>query len=155
MLKKFLVFSLVLAAAPAAFADGWVCQTAQGLRAAVYNHTAATVGTRSGAVMILSDETVQEGRKAIARFTDTHGTLGNSGATYVANVDLRFADSRRAGEYLAGTRLGYVDQVILDIDFSYAAPVAEGTTAEGDLIVVKRDGKRIVQSVECSRYLKK
>lgn len=142
-------------ASSAALADGFVCETAQGdLTVKIYNNTQPSAGTRTGAVMVLSDPSVQDGRKTIARFTDVSGNLSSSELVYTANVDLRFADSRRKGEYLVGTRLGEVDTIEAAIDFTYAAPVREGDAITGSLLVIKRDGSQIARDLDCARYLK-
>lgn len=154
-MKKFAMAGLVLLAATQAQADGFVCQTEdQSLQIKVYNNTQPERGTRNAAVMVLSDPRVQDGRKTIARFTDVNGTLANSGATYEANVDLRFRDSRRKGEYLMGTRLGQLDAIILDVAFSYGSPVRAGDVLHGEIVAIKRSGERLSQWVICNRYLK-
>ena len=135
-----------------AFADGFVCQNEAGdLKAKVFNHTQPEEGTRNAAVMILSNPQLQSGNKTIARFRAPQ-TLTNEAATYLARVDLRFND-HRAGEYLAGTRLGYVKNITLAVDFSYAAPVEEGTETSALMTVKKRNGDTIKVDMVCARYL--
>lgn len=154
-MKKFMMVGLVLLAATQARADGFVCETLDGdLRIKLYNNTQPEEGTRNAAVMVLSDPSVQQGRKTIARFTDVNGTLANTAATYEANVDLRFADSRKKGEYLLGTRLGQLDSIIVDVQFSHGTPVRAGEELEGILIANKRNGDQIVRDLSCIRYLK-
>lgn len=147
--------TLMILGSNAARADGFVCQTVEGdLNVKVYNHVRATSGTRNGSIMILSDPAVAQGRKTIASFSDVNTTLANSGASYVAKVDLRFSESRRAGELIAGTRLGQLDQVKLDIDFSYGSPVDAEETLTGSLTLEKRNGDVLGRDVVCTRYLK-
>lgn len=138
-----------------AFADGFECQTAaQDLTVKIYNHTTPSAGTRVAAVMVVSDPAISIGNKTIARFTDTNGLLSSRSSRYEANVDLRFNDSSRKGELILGTKLGMLDTIIADIDFSYAAPVGAGEEVEGKLILVKRDGQRVYADLVCARYLK-
>lgn len=158
-MKLFNVLSVVTIAASVfaanAKADGFNCQTTDGaLNVKIYNHTDAEAGTRVAAVMVLSDPSVQGGRKTIARFTDVNGVLDSRSSRYEGNVDLRFNDSKRAGENILGTKLGELDVVIANIDFSYAAPVEAGEEVEGKLILVKRNGSRIRADLSCARYLK-
>jgi hypothetical protein len=158
-MKLFNVLSVVTIAASLfaanAKADGFTCQTSDGkLNVKIFNHTDAENGTRVAAVMVLSDPAVQGGRKTIARFQDVNGVLGNRSSRYEGNVDLRFNDSNRAGENILGTKLGEVDIVIADIDFSYAAPVAAGEEVEGAFTLVKRNGAHINVDMSCARYLK-
>ena len=154
-MKKILLIAATVLSSSAALADGFVCHAdEQDLKIKVYNHTRAEDGTRNAAVMVISDKTVQAGRKTIARFTGVNETLGSKGAVYTADVDLRFTDSARKGENIGGTKLGSLDSIVLDIEFSYAQPLAHGDTAPGQLTLVKRTGGVIVLDVECERYLK-
>lgn len=155
-MKTFITSIVALLATQAAFADGFVCTTLdESLTVKVYNHTYAQAGTRNAAVMVISDNLVStKGHKTIARFKDANGVLGQSGASYVANVDLRFNDSKRKGELILGTKLGYVDTIALDVAFSYADPVAAGDELAGELTIVKRDGQSFVEDMTCTRYLK-
>lgn len=152
-MKKMMVAAIFLIAG-FAHADGFVCTTESGLNVKVYNHTQAEMGTRTAAILVVSDSNVNGGNKTIARFTDAKGTLTSASTTYDANVDLRFNDSSRKGELIAGTKLGYVDHIYLDVDFSYAQPVAEGTEVAGQLRVLKRSGETITEQASCVRYLK-
>jgi hypothetical protein len=158
-MKKTILFlsaiaSLATLASSAAMADGFVCKSEDGLTIKMFNHVQPAAGTRNGAVMILSDDSIQYGRKTIARFTDVKGTLSNSGAFYGANVDLRFNDSSRKGELVLGTKLGELDRVYVDVAFSYGAPVSAQELLVGTVTATKRNGEILEQSLECSRYLK-
>ena len=110
-----------------AFADGFICESAeQNLKVHVYNQVQPELGTRSAAIMILSDTSVQAGRKTIATFSSTDALLTNDGASYTAKVDLRFNNSGRKGENIGGTKLGELKNVTLDVAFSYSEPVEAG-----------------------------
>jgi hypothetical protein len=153
-MKKILTM-IAMMASTGAMADGFVCTTLDGdLTVKVYNHTDADVGTRNGAVMILSDSTIQYGRKTIAKFDSDNEVLDNDGARYVANVDLRYNDSERAGENIGGTKLGQLDAIILDVAFSYGSPAEKGEIMPGTLKLLKRNGSKIRIDVDCERYLK-
>jgi hypothetical protein len=153
-MKKVILALTVIAAATVARADGFVCQTESGLNVKVYNHTDASQGTRTGAIMILSDSSVGAGNKTVATFSHVKGTLASTSANYVADVDLRFSTSNRKGELLAGTKLGEVDMIVLSVDFSYAAPVEAGEELSGELTLIKRNGQTIIEQASCERYLK-
>lgn len=154
-MKTLLLAALALTSA-SAHADGFKCADSarEGLNVTVYNHTDPSEGTRNAAVMVVSDSNIQYGNKTIARFKDASSTLANNGAYYVAKVDLRFNDSERKGELIGGTKLGYLKQIKLDVEFSYASPVEVGTTVPGTLSLVKRDGEVININMDCQRYLK-
>ena len=153
-MNKVILLLAALGAIPA-LADGFVCQSTDGdLTVKVYNHTNTESGTRNSAVLVLSDPRVSVGRKTIATFSDAQGLLGNSGATYSANVDLRFSTTSRKGERIGGTKLGELDEIILEVNFSYAQPMAAGEETQGLLSLVKRTGDRKVIQLGCERYLK-
>jgi len=152
---KFAIAFAALALSQNAYADGFRCQTGdQSLSVQIYNQVQPEKGTRVAAVMVVSDPSVSFGRKTIARFTETNGVLSNRSSRYEAKVDLRFNDSGRKGELILGTKLGHVDTIVADIDFSYAAPVAAGEEVLGVLSIQKRDGSMIRSMLTCTRYLK-
>lgn len=139
-----------------AHADGFVCQTVEGdLTIKAFNHRQPSAGTRNGAVLVVSDPTVSAGRKTIATFTDVKTTLTNSGAFYVGNVDLRVKESNRKGELISGTRLGELDEIILDLAFKYGELLSAGDAVDGELILVKRNGQTIRRDLACERYFVK
>jgi len=155
-MKKSIVVMLAVFMGTQAWADGFRCQSIDGdLNVSVFNHTQPEIGTRVGAVMVLSDPSVKAGRKTIARFTGVNGTLASDSLTYIAKVDLRFKDSRRKGELLAGTRLGQLAEIQLDVDgFTYLQPIADGDLVSGTLSLTKRSGDIIEVAMDCVRYLK-
>ena len=146
---------MALMATSAAYADGFTCQTTDGnLNIKIYNNTDPAAGTRNAAVMIVSDPLVSAGRKTIAKFSDLNSTLGQSGASYVADVDLRFNDSGRKGELILGTKLGFIKTIAVDLDFNYSQPIADGQSLAGEITIVKRNGESFVEDLICKRYLK-
>jgi len=154
-MKNLILSALVLSASFAAQADGFKCETLEGdLAIKIFNHTNAAHGTRSGAVMIISDTSVSRGRKTIARFTDTNERLSSAMSSYVGDVDLRYNDSSRKGELISGTKLGHLEQIIVDVNFSYGSPVSALSELTGLMTLVKRNGEEIVRDLSCTRYLK-
>lgn len=150
----FGMMAMILASSPA-MADGFVCESArEGLVVKIFNHVNPEQGTRNGAVMVLSDSEVQAGRKTIARFTDVNGTLASSNLVYTAKVDHRFNDSGSKGELLAGTKIGALKTIALDVAFTYTYPVADGAYVRGDLLLTKRNGDEVRVALDCARYLK-
>lgn len=148
-----IVLGSVLVSASAQ-ADGFRCSSESGVGIQIYNQTQPGMGTRNAAVMILTDESVGHGRKTIARFTSGEGLVVQMGATYIGNVDLRFNNTGRKGEWIAGTKLGEVDKVVVDLDFNYLSPLAHGEELGGEMTIVKRNGDQLVDSLVCTRYLK-
>ncbi|MCB0408382.1 MAG: hypothetical protein KDD34_09270 [Bdellovibrionales bacterium] len=154
-MKKLMILTALILGAQFSHADGFKCLSTDGeLQVQVYNHVMPEEGTRTVAVMVLSNPQVQEGRQTIAKFSAENATLSSGSMVYTAQVDLRFRESRTKGEYLAGTRLGYVDSLNLNVDFSYSHPVKEGTLLPAVLTVTKRSGEVIEMGMVCSRYLK-
>ena len=139
-----------------AHAEGFKCQTVEGdLNVKIYHHNDPSVGTRVASTMIVSDPSVMAGRKTVALFTSTKGTLSlQSEGSYLASVDLRMVESRRQGEYLAGTRLGELSTIAVDLDFSYAKPVVDSDMVTGTATFTKRSGEVIERDLVCARYLK-
>jgi hypothetical protein len=138
-----------------ALADGFVCDNAAGnLRIKVYHQTQPEMGTRNAAIMIASDPTIGAGRKTIATFTADNALLSSHSALYDANVDLRFKGSSRSGENIGGTKLGEVDHIKLNVDYSFSNPVPAGTEVDAQLTLELRNGSNVRQDMTCTRYLK-
>jgi len=164
---KLMIALLAMSVSLGAFADGFVCTTSTvksakkgDINIKIYNHTDPSQGTRGAHVLVISDPTVNAGRKTIAKFEDTHlyntGTLVNSGARYTANVDSRVNGVDRGGENILGTKLSELKTINLDLAFSYARPVADGAKVGGKLVMEfeKAGRKPIIRFVDCTRYLK-
>jgi hypothetical protein len=141
-------------------ADGFRCLTTAGdLKVSVYNMVDPSEGTRSPAKMIVSDPSISEGRKTIAKFSAANGTLEtshneSSGLRFEGIVDLRFSDLSRGGEYLLGTRLAEVDTIRLYVDFVYGDNLLDGDETRGAVTLIKRNGEISRHSATCTRYLK-
>lgn len=148
---KSLIAALMLFGANA-FADGFTCYTDDGvLKISVLNHVDPSEGTRTAHIMIVSDRTISHGKKTIAVFTDEEETLTSSSARWTAYVPDWMS---KKGRNIAGTKLGYVDTLVVDVDHLYNAPVKSGARADGLLIVNKINGERDTQGLSCYRYLK-
>lgn len=152
-MKNIITIALLAMATPV-LADGFVCETQSGYNVKVYNHTQAAEGTRSAAIMIVSDPSIASPNKTVATFSDTKSTLKSDELLFTAKVDLRVAESNRKGENVFGTKLGFIKTIKLGVDFSYSNPIAHGELTKGYLLVTKRDGSEIVENVTCERYLK-
>jgi hypothetical protein len=153
---KTLITVIALAlTATAAQADGFKCSAVDGsLDVKVYNNVQPELGTRTAAKMVLSNPLVAYGNKTIATFEDSTGLLSSEGAAYEAKVDLRYAGSARKGELIAGTKLGQIDSLRLEVPFSYNMPVEHGQRLRSALIIAKRNGDSIDVDMDCVRYLK-
>lgn len=148
-----LIAGLVLS--QTALADGFICESESGsLRVKAFHKTQPEQGTRNAAVLIVSNPLIHQGRKTIATFSADNALLTNKAAHYDASVDLRFKNSRRKGELIGATKLGELQNIKLDVAFSFAKPVADGQEMPGVVTLVKRSGDELEYDVVCTRYLK-
>lgn len=144
-------------AATVAKADGFICEGQNtGLVFKMYNHTNAVEGTRSGAIMIISDPAIAYGNKTIASFSDVKNTLTSKNVVYTGKVDLRVVESSRKGENIAGTKLGELASIKASIGFNYSSdtPSIDGDLMSGKVSYVKRNGEILEEKLSCSRYKK-
>jgi hypothetical protein len=138
-----------------AFADGFICDNGAGnLRIKVYHQTQPEMGTRNAAILIASDPTLGAGNKTIATFSADNALLSSHSASYQADVDLRYKTSDRKGENIGGTKLGDLDSIKLDVDYSFSNPVPAGTEVDAELTLVRRASSDIQMPMTCTRYLK-
>jgi len=158
-MKTLLALSLIaLLQTPLAQADGFFCRGSNtGLEYKVFNHTLASAGTRTPAAMILSSPYVISDRKTIAVFTAENRTLSYEGhGRYVGKVDLRFSETGRKGENVAGTKLGELSSIVLDIEFSYSHQDSSLANSVNEIpaksFYVKRNGEILEESATCKRY---
>ncbi len=135
-------------------ADGFICTTESGLNVKIFNHTQPSMGTRTGAIMVVSDSSINAGNKTIATFKDLTGTLKSNSLIYTGKVDLRFNDSSRKGELIGGTKLGQLASIQMELGFSYLRPEKHGDFIRGSLDLNKRNGEVISERANCTRYLK-
>ncbi|MEK7356003.1 MAG: hypothetical protein AAB250_06110 [Bdellovibrionota bacterium] len=154
-MKALALALAIFGASVSAKADGFKCQTVGGdLMIQVYNETQPALGTRNAAVLVLSDASVQHGRKAIAVLRAEDGLLWQENGLVVGKVDLRFKESDRKGENIAGTKLGSLKQIRLALDFTYGDNLADGEELGGLVTFVKRNGQEYAAPLACTRYLK-
>ena len=143
-----------------AHADGFVCEGQQsGVKVKLFNNINPSIGTRLPAILVLSDASVQGDTKTIAKFSGAQGNLDYLGyGKFSAKVDLRFTDSARKGENIAGTKLGQLKTIVLDLDFQYTPSSTDLASAmnevSGRISYNKRNGEVLSEKVDCVRYLK-
>lgn len=147
------LIAMMMLVGSAAYADGFVCYTkSNDLKIKMLNHTQPEDGTRTGSVMIVSDQTIQDGKKTTVAFRSEDETLTTSGTRWIGTLP---EDSElKGGRNIAGTKLAYVDSFIVTVAHFYDAPVANGTKLYGGLTVVKKDGEKLREELNCYRYLK-
>ena len=151
---KALVALVAMIFAGQTFASGFVCKTHNfRTEIKIYNQTNPSMGTKNGAVMVFSDPTVKNPNKTIAVFKRAKRTLRGASNYYLGKVDLRVSELKK-GEYLLGTRLGYLAYVGVGLQFSELTPVKHGAVVRGVLFARKRSGELIRDNLTCRRYLK-
>ncbi len=156
-MKTFIATIMAITTISAAKADGFKCEGVNtGINIQVYNHIHAQDGTRSAAVMVLSDSNVKSDRKTIAKFTDENNTLAYLGyGLFQAKVDLRYIESNKRGENIGGTKLGYLKNINLQIFSQYGSnEIFHGHALDAKIAYVKRNGEINEEKAICTRYLK-
>ncbi|MEI2637768.1 MAG: hypothetical protein V9F03_02030 [Microthrixaceae bacterium] len=156
-MKTTMMVLFGMIATTAAKADGFICEGQKtGLVFKMYNHTQAVDGTRSGAIMIISDPAVAYGNKTIAIFSDAKNTLSSKNVVYTGKVDLRVIETSRKGENIAGTKLGELASIKAHIFFNYFSdtPSVEGDEVKGLVSYMKRNGEYTQERLACARYKK-
>jgi hypothetical protein len=151
----FTLAAINLVASTSVLADGFVCESIPGdIRVRVYNSTQPSVGTRTFHTMVISDPRVNYGRKTIARFDRASSAVKAYSSTYHAEVATRLESNSGAGELIGPTKLGQLKAILLNIDFKYSAPIANGAKTTGKLTLIKNDNDLIQLDMDCIRYLK-
>ena len=159
-MKTIITVLTLLTMTASAKADGFFCRgNSTGLDFRVLNHTHAAAGTRTPSVMVVSNPYIASDRKTIAVFKDENRTLSYLGrGNYEGKVDLRFSETGRKGENIAGTKLGELKTIILDIEFSYShhdSSLANSVKeVPGKISYIKRTGEILEETARCTRYLK-
>lgn len=155
---------LALTSISTAQADGFRCEGVNtGITIQVYNHTQPEIGTRVPAIMVVSDSMVRSPNKTVAVFSHENQTLAYLGnGLFQGKVDLRYTESSRKGENIAGTKLGYLQYIQLQIlshfgkkfDYSRADQFKDHEILDSRISYIKRDGEVLEEKAICSRYLK-
>ncbi len=128
-----LVLASVVGLSSSVFASGFRCESPDGYRVKIYNHTHAEAGTRVPAVLVVSHENT--------------GTLLTAKGAEISKRNLS-----NVVQYSAeGSRAG-LSKVIVQIAFKEGREVlAEGEHAYGTLILAQ-GASRQTSRLTCSRY---
>lgn len=154
-MKAALFLALTALVPASALADGFRCEAANdSLLIKIYNHTSPEIGTRVPAKIIVSDSRRNFGAKTIATFDGSDGLIKSDGAIYDINVDGRFSGSSRGGEDIAGTKLKFLKSINVRIAYTFNRPLEDGARVNGNVVLTKTNGERIVRQLVCARYLK-
>lgn len=145
------VLVLMMLVVPSAFADGFVCYSKdRNLKIKMLNNVQPSQGTRTGSMMIVSDQAIARGKKTTVVFDSEEDTLTTDGTFWNGIVP----EQVKVGRNIAGTKLGHISTFVVNVDHNYNHPVARGTEIYGHLIVTKIDGSKLSQDLICYRYLK-
>jgi hypothetical protein len=148
-----------LGVATPARADGFDCQARNtGLLIHIVNSKNPAVGTRTPDSMTILNPLLSPGQQEIVRFSHINKTLAYLGrGNYMGQVDLRYLDSGRQGENIAGTKLGQIKSILVDLEFSYAHSDIELANSvkevPGKIFYTKRTGEILEEPVLCKRFL--
>jgi hypothetical protein len=156
MFSRLLLTSVLFASASAfgvvaQAADGFQCQSVDGdiIIQVVLQPGIENDRLRRAATMIVSNPLVSKGHQAIARFRASESMLSSAGSVFVGHIDPRHPDTSRKGERIAGTTLGQLKTIILDIDFTHERPLHANQPLSGQAIFTKRAGQDLVQDFDC------
>ncbi len=153
------VAALGISITATAHADGFDCQARNtGLLIHVVNSPNPATGTRTPETMTLFNPLLKPGQQEIVRFSNQNRTLSYLGrGNYLGEVDRRFLDSGRQGENIAGTKLGQLKSILLDIEFSYAHSDIELANSVKEvpakIFYLKRTGEILEEAATCKRFL--
>lgn len=163
-MKILALFLTVLSLNSTARADGFRCEGANtGITIQVYNHTQPEIGTRIPAVMVVADSMVRSPNKTVAVFSYENQTLDYLGnGLFRGKVDLRYSETSRKGENVAGTKLGLLQFIDLQIlshfgkkfDYSRADQFKDREVLDSRISYIKRNGEALEEKAICTRYLK-
>ena len=163
-MKAILFVISVLVASHTAFADGFRCEGVNtGVQIKIFNYTDYTMGTRTPAVMVVADPTVRSPNKTVATFKHENNNLSYLGnGLFEGQVDLRYSETSHKGENIAGTKLGQLKSIQVQLfsqfgrKFSYehADEFKNNEILDARYSYIKRNGEILEEKAVCSRYLK-
>ena len=141
-MKNILTTILAVAAiSGTAFADGFRCESPEGVRAKVYNHTRPERGTKNLAVVVISDS---YGTRYVARNSEMTREFERSRVHHFGRLEDR--------------QDGVKDFVILDIrhtrDSRSLGDLADGENLDGRLTIFDEQTGTETYQLSCERYLK-
>ncbi len=158
----FLLATLITTAP--AFADGFRCEGVNtGIQIKIFNYTDYSMGTRTPAVMVVADPTVRSPSKTVAIFKHENQNLSYLGnGLFEGQVDLRYSETGRKGENIAGTKLGYLKSIQVQLfsefgrKFSYekADDFKNNEILDARYYYLKRNGEILEEKAVCKRYIK-
>jgi hypothetical protein len=109
--------------------------------------------------MTVSDPLAAPDAQCRLIFRDSSRTLISPGpGKYRGRIDLRSVRSPLRGEYLAGTKIGELSGIFLDIPFSYRRDALQLASVvpeiPGKIIYERRNGEMLDEPVTCTRIVK-
>lgn len=148
-MKTLIIMTMLMGST--AFADGFVCYSRdRSLKIKMLNNVQPAEGTRTGSVMIVSDQTINDGKKTTVVFDSEEETLTTDGTFWSGLV----SEDIKAGRNIVGTKLGQISTFAVQVCYNYNRPVASGAELYGELIVTKVNGNKLHEDLTCYRYLK-
>ena len=148
-MKTLLILTMLIGSS--AFADGFVCYSSdRSLKVKMLNHVEPAEGTRTGSVMIVSDQTISDGKKTTVVFDSEEDTLTTDGTFWRGQVP----EGVKGGRNIVGTKLNQISTFDVQVAYNYNRPVKSGAELSGELIVTKVNGNKLHEDLTCYRYLK-
>lgn len=134
---------MIAAATTQAFADGFVCKTADDVAITAFNNSKTPVAQQA-TDLVFTTSKKGFGWRTLARFTSEAGTLSNSGTDYRAIVDGSVKESSRPGETIAGVKLEDISEMRLSV----------GSDNSADLVLNRINGQPVELDLSCMRFAK-
>ncbi len=145
------LFAAVLVGSTAAKADGFLCvdeSNTYGIK--LYDNVQAKLGTRTPAIMILTDGSQAAGSHTLATFSQAEGTLSYVQGSYHATASFPAAYTQT----LNGVKMSQIKDLIFSINHNFNLPLQPGEKVLAQLVISDKSFKSTYLNFTCSRYLK-
>jgi hypothetical protein len=102
-----------------------------------------------GKLMIVKDITLAPKRQLVATFSAKEGLLRTKDTSFIGRVDPKHPDTNNAGKRIGGTRLGQLETITVEIDYSFQEKVPQGVRLAGQVTYSKTNGDDLAEDFEC------
>ncbi len=153
-LSKILFASLSIAiftASQAAKADGFICADQSGqFGIKLYDNVQPKLGTRSPAILIITDGSKEAGGKTLASFTPDQGDLHLAYGSYHATANFPSAYN----QLLEGVKMSQIKELVFSVKHDFNRPLPANQKALAQLQIHDKSQNTTYVNFTCTRYLK-
>jgi hypothetical protein len=100
-------------------------------------------------LMIVKDITLNPKRQLVAKFSSKDGLLRTKESSFIGRIDPKHPDTSNAGKRIGGTRLGLLETITVEIDYSFQEKVSQGVRLAGQVTYSKTNGDELAEDFEC------